>query len=104
ESAQFLERVFHKGPSLANPMLFPNLVMNAAASELAIAFGWRGPNLTVCEGEISGEVAVETALSLLESGRAPAVVVAAGDELPPVLVHVLASLGVLSPGRGRREW
>lgn len=104
ESVQFLERAFHKGPSLANPMLFPNLVMNAAASSLAIAFGWRGPNLTVCEGGISGEVALETALSLLETGRAPAVVVAAGDELPPALVHVLDALGLLSPRRGSREW
>ena len=104
ETAQFLDRVFGKGPALANPMIFPNTVMNAAASELAIAFGWRGPNLTLCEGEISGEIALHAATELLERRRARAVVVIGGDELSPILVRSLREMRVLSPRRGRREW
>jgi len=101
EAAQFLDRLFTKGPGLVNPMLFPNLVMNAAASQVAMALAWRGPNLTVSCGEISGEAALETGIDLIRRGRSRAVVVAAGEELPEVLFRALKELRVLSPrGRG----
>jgi 3-oxoacyl-(acyl-carrier-protein) synthase len=101
EAAQFLDRLFTKGPGLVNPMLFPNLVMNAAASQVAMALAWRGPNLTVSCGEISGEAALETGIELVRRGRARAVVVAAGEELSEVLFRALKELRVLSPrGRG----
>jgi 3-oxoacyl-[acyl-carrier-protein] synthase II len=93
--------LFTKGPGLVNPMLFPNLVMNAAASQVAMALAWRGPNLTVSCGEISGEAALETGIDLIRRGRSRAVVVAAGEELPEVLFRALKELRVLSPrGRG----
>jgi 3-oxoacyl-(acyl-carrier-protein) synthase len=100
ESVQFLDRVFTRGPSLANPMLFPNLVMNAPASQVSMALGWRGPNLTVSAGEISGEAAIEVALGLLRRGRARAVVVAAGEELAEMTFRALERLRALSPRRG----
>ncbi len=101
EAAQFLDRLFTKGPGLVNPMLFPNLVMNAAASQVAMALAWRGPNLTVSCGEISGEAALETGIELVRRGRARALVVAAGEELSEVLFRSLKELRVLSPrGRG----
>jgi 3-oxoacyl-(acyl-carrier-protein) synthase len=103
ESAQFLGRVFTKGPSLANPMLFPNLVMNAAASQVAMALGWRGPNLTVSAGEISGEGALDVAIDLLRRRRARAVVVAAGEELSAVVFRALRDFRHLSPRRRGRE-
>jgi 3-oxoacyl-(acyl-carrier-protein) synthase len=103
EAAQFLGRVFTKGPSLANPMLFPNLVMNAAASQVAMALGWRGPNLTVSAGEISGEGALEVGIDLVRRGRARAVVVAAGEELSGVVFRALADFRHLSPRRRGRE-
>ncbi len=99
EAARFLDRLFRKGPGLVNPMLFPNLVMNAAASQIAMALAWRGPNLTVSCGEISGEAALETGIDLVRRGRARAVVVAAGDELSEILFHALGELGYLSPRR-----
>jgi 3-oxoacyl-[acyl-carrier-protein] synthase II len=103
EAAQFLDRLFTKGAALVNPMLFPNLVMNAAASQVAMALGWRGPNLTVSCGEISGEVALETGIDLVRRGRARAVVVAAGEELSEVLFRALKELRVPSPRRGGLE-
>jgi 3-oxoacyl-[acyl-carrier-protein] synthase II len=99
EAALFLDRLFRKGPGLVNPMLFPNLVMNAAASQIAMALAWRGPNLTISCGEISGEAALETAIDLVRRRRARAVVVAAGEELSEVLFHALSELGYLSPRR-----
>lgn len=104
ESAQFLERVFTKGPALANPMLFPNLVMNAPASQVAMALGWRGPNLTVSAGEISAEAALDVANDLVRRGRARAVVVAAGEEVSPIVFRTLKDFRYLSPRRGAREW
>jgi 3-oxoacyl-[acyl-carrier-protein] synthase II len=103
ESAQFLERVFTKGPSLANPMLFPNLVMNAPASQVAMALGWRGPNLTVSAGEISAESALDAALGLLRRYRARAVVVAAGEELSAPVFRALREFRLLSPRGGGPE-
>jgi 3-oxoacyl-[acyl-carrier-protein] synthase II len=103
ESAQFLDRIFTKGPSLASPMLFPNLVMNAAASQVAMALGWRGPNLTVSAGEISGETALDVAVDLLRRRRARAVVVAAGEELSAVVFQALRDFRHLSPRRRGRE-
>lgn len=103
ESAQFLERVFTKGPALANPMLFPNLVMNAPASQISMALGWRGPNLTVSAGEISGEAALDVATGLLRRGRARAVVVAAGEELSEVVFRTLSDFRHLAPRRHGRE-
>jgi 3-oxoacyl-[acyl-carrier-protein] synthase II len=103
EAAQFLERVFTKGPSLASPMLFPNLVMNAPASQVAMALDWRGPNLTVSAGEISGESALDVAIDLLRRGRARAVVVAAGEELSAVVFRALRDFRYLSPRRRGRE-
>lgn len=99
EAAQFLDRVFTKGPSLANPMLFPNLVMNAAASQVAMALRWRGPNLTVSCGEISGEVAVETAVDLVRRGRCRAAVAAGGEELSEIVFQTMKGFGHLSPRR-----
>ena len=39
ESMQYLERLFTKGPALASPMMFPNLVLNAPASYAAMEIG-----------------------------------------------------------------
>ncbi|WP_211288798.1 beta-ketoacyl synthase N-terminal-like domain-containing protein [Actinophytocola xinjiangensis] len=58
-----------------SPMDTPSLSSNVIASELAIRFGLRGPNLTVCSGETAGLDAVRWALTLLRAGRAGAVLV-----------------------------
>ena len=96
ESVAFLERAFRR-PALASPMLFPNLVLNAPAAQLAAALGWRGPNLSVAAGEVSGESALAVAAGLLRRGRARAVLVAAGDELADIVCELLGRLGVSAP-------
>jgi 3-oxoacyl-(acyl-carrier-protein) synthase len=70
---------------------------------VAMALGWRGPNLTVSCGEISGEVALQTGVDLVRRGRCRAVVVAAGEELSEIVFHTLKELGHLSPRRRGRE-
>ncbi|MGW7298497.1 beta-ketoacyl synthase N-terminal-like domain-containing protein [Streptomyces sp. NPDC054829] len=58
-----------------SPMDTPNASSNIIASETAIRFGLRGPNLTVCNGRSSGLDALRWACVLLRSGRADHVLV-----------------------------
>src|SRR5262249_61606329 len=56
ETVTFLDRVFDRGTG--NPMLFPNLVMNAPLSYAAIELGTTGPSAMVTEQDASGEAAI----------------------------------------------
>ncbi len=104
ESEDFVRGLFAKGPGLANPLTFPNLVLNSAAGYLAIELGLRGPNLTVVRGEASGEAALATAWDTLASGHAEVVLAGGCDELAPVLRRIYTDLGLLSPNDGGEEW
>ncbi|MGX7824507.1 beta-ketoacyl synthase N-terminal-like domain-containing protein [Actinokineospora sp. 24-640] len=53
----------------------PNASSNVIASEIAIRFGLRGPNLMVCNGPTSGVDAIRWAVSLLAADRAEHVLV-----------------------------
>jgi 3-oxoacyl-(acyl-carrier-protein) synthase len=68
-----------------------------------MALDWRGPNLTVSCGEISGEAALQTAVDLVRRGRCRAAVVAAGEELSEIVFRTLKEFGHLSPRRRGRE-
>ncbi|MEO8605912.1 MAG: beta-ketoacyl synthase N-terminal-like domain-containing protein, partial [bacterium] len=104
ESAQYLDKVFAKGPAAASPMLFPNLVLNAPASYAAMEFGSQGVNLTVSQGEISGQAAIALGADQLRAGRADMVLAGGADELAPILVRAVRRLRALAGQRGRREW
>jgi 3-oxoacyl-[acyl-carrier-protein] synthase II len=52
-----------------SPMDTPNASSNVIASTVAIRFGLRGPNLTVCNGATSGLDALRWAASLMSAGR-----------------------------------
>lgn len=99
ETEAFLRGLIAKGPALANPMIFPNLVLNASAGYAAIELGLRGPNFTVCRNETSGEAAVALAYDAIACGHADVILTGGGDEVSPVLFHVNKDLGALSPGR-----
>ena len=105
ESEAFLRGLFAKGPGLANPLTFPNLVMNAPTGYVAIDLGIRGPNLTVVRGEVSGEAALALAYDTIATGQADVLLAGGGDELAPVLRQIYADLDLLSPGdSGGDEW
>lgn len=104
ESAAYLERVFTKGPGSASPMIFPNLVLNAPASYVAMEFGFTGVNLTVAQGETSGEQAIILGCELLRAGRADVVLAGGGDELVAIITDTYRRAETLSAQRGRPEW
>jgi 3-oxoacyl-[acyl-carrier-protein] synthase II len=104
ESEAFLRGLFAKGPALANPLTFPNLVLNAPAGYAAIDLGLRGPNLTVVRGEASGEAALAQAYDTIVTGQADVLLAGGGDELAPVLRAIYSDAGLLSPDDGGKEW
>ncbi len=104
ESEQFLRGLFAKGPTLANPLTFPNLVLNAPSGYVAIDLGIRGPNLTAVRGEASGEAALALAYDTIVTGQADVLLAGGGDELAPVLRQIYIDLGLLSPNDGGKEW
>ncbi len=105
DSVQYLEKLFSKGPALASPMLFPNLVLNAAASYVAMEIGATGANFTVGDGEICGEQALALALATIRAGRADVVVAGGGDDFLPALVEqTYRSFHALAGQRGGVAW
>lgn len=64
---------------LVSPITTPNLSSNVIASEVAIRYGLRGPNMTVCNGSTGGLDAVRWAGSLLRARRAERVLVVAAE-------------------------
>lgn len=71
-----------------SPLIFPNVVANAAAGQASIAYGLRGPNSVL--GGVGG---LMYAYDLLSSGRAQRLVVGGFDELTPVYEKALAHAG-----------
>lgn len=63
---QFLARYLDEGPLGANPMVFPNTVLNAAAGQAAIFYGLKGPNSTQCQNLLAGTAAVQAAFHHLQ--------------------------------------
>jgi len=104
ESTQYLGRVFTKGPALASPMLFPNLVLNAPASYAAMEIGCLGANLTVSQGEVSGEHALMVGCDLIRAGRADVVLAGGGDECAEMVTAAYRDFRALSSQRGGAEW
>jgi 3-oxoacyl-[acyl-carrier-protein] synthase II len=95
ESATYLQRVLTSGPATAQPLLFPNLVLNASAGYAAIELDVQGPNVCVAEHEASGEAALATALDLLASGACDVVCAAGVDELGSIQLQALADRRIL---------
>lgn len=104
DTLDYLQRLFVKGPALASPMLFPGLVLNAAASYTAMEIGATGTNFTVAQGEISAACAISLGCELIRSGRADVVLAGGGDELGRIVWSTYERLRGLSSQRGGREW
>lgn len=67
-SAAFLARVFAKGPRLAPPADFPNLVPSSPSGHTSIYLALHGPAVALADLATSGEAAVVTAWELIASG------------------------------------
>jgi 3-oxoacyl-[acyl-carrier-protein] synthase II len=101
-TAQFTEKLLREilnDPQSASPFLFTESVANAPAAQAAIALGAQGPNLTICQREASGLLAVAQAANQLRRGRAAWMLAGEVDESTPLLHAVLDRFGALAqPG------
>jgi 3-oxoacyl-[acyl-carrier-protein] synthase II len=66
-SAAFMARVFEKGPRLAPPAEFPNLVPSSPSGHASIYLKTHGPAISVPDLSTSGEAAIATAFELVAS-------------------------------------
>lgn len=103
-SEEFLTGYFTSGIEGLAPMLFPNTVPNAPASNASIEHGLKGPNVTFVQRFCSAEAAFMMALRLLEEGRADIILAGGADDLSPSMLRGFKSLGQLrSHGEGFGE-
>jgi 3-oxoacyl-(acyl-carrier-protein) synthase len=86
ETVAFLDRVFDRGAG--NPLLFPNLVMNAPLSYVAIELGTTGPSAMVTEQDASGEAAIAWSARQVAGGAADVCLAGAADELATELLTI----------------
>jgi 3-oxoacyl-[acyl-carrier-protein] synthase II len=84
ETWAFLTRLRDKGPALANPMDFPNLVPNAGAGYAGIFCGLQGPSHTFCQHGTCGDEAIAWAADGVRSGWFVGALAGGAEELSEV--------------------
>lgn len=94
-SAEFLTGYFREGAEGLAPMLFPNSVSNAPASNASIEHGLKGPNVTQVQRFCSAESALLMACRFIEEGRADIMLAGGIDELSPLMLTGFKVLGQL---------
>lgn len=99
ETTIFLDRLFARGSG--NPLVFPNMVMNAPLSYASIELGITGPTACVTEQEASGEAAIAWGAEQVAEGVVDVCLAGAADELDRVVYEVLRDGGLLARGEPR---
>jgi 3-oxoacyl-[acyl-carrier-protein] synthase II len=99
-SGEFLSGYLTRGAEGLAPMLFPNTVPNAPASNTSIELGLKGPNVTMVQRFCSAESAVMMACRFIEEDSADIILAGGVDELNPLLLKGFASAGQLR-GHGK---
>jgi len=106
-SASFLAKILEKGPRLAPPAEFPNLVPSSPTGHVSIYLGLHGPAFAVADLSTSGESAVASAYELVATGEADALVAGSIEGPSEIAASCLAPAfraleGIVRPG-GRTE-
>lgn len=94
-SVEFLTGYFQQGVAGLSPLLFPNTVANAPASNASIEYGIKGPNITLVQRFCSAESAILAACRFIEEGRVDVMLAGGVDELTPLMMQGFAALGQL---------
>ena len=70
-----------EGPRYVNPALFPNTVFNALASQIAIRFLLKGPNVTISTGFSASLDAIDYVIDSIRLGRVDRMLVGGVEEM-----------------------
>ncbi|MEW1720667.1 beta-ketoacyl-[acyl-carrier-protein] synthase family protein [Streptomyces sp. NPDC093109] len=100
-TADFFLPTVAGGPAGGSPAIFPNTVYNAAAGQVAMVLGAKGPTSTVTAAHAAGASALCVAYDLLRSGRADALLCPAVDELTDQVVDAYRGLPLFGGPAGR---
>lgn len=92
------------GPTLVNPMDFPNTVINSAAGQTAIKFKLGGINSTICCGQASGLYALDYAAEFLRLARARTLLAGGVEELSEETYLGFQKNALLSATGAARPW
>ncbi|MFD5078880.1 beta-ketoacyl synthase N-terminal-like domain-containing protein [Streptomyces sp. NPDC058371] len=94
---QFHKGVLERGITGANPSLFANTVVNAAAGHVAMLHRYRGYTATIANGGTSSVLALQLAARVIARGAADRIMVVIADEFPEQALATQAGL----PGYAR---
>lgn len=75
--------LFTKGPSRVSPFFVPMMIANIAGAQIAINFGFKGPNLTTVTACASSTNSIGEAFRLIQNGEIE-VMVTGGTEAPVI--------------------
>lgn len=73
--------LFTKGPGRISPLFVPMMIANMAGAQVAIHYGFKGPNLTTVTACASSTNSAGEAFKLIENGEAD-IIVTGGTEAP----------------------
>lgn len=102
-TAQFAGKLLTDGPASVNPILVPNIVMNAPAGHTSIELGFRGVNTTVTHFAVSAETAIAYAAAEIRRGTADFILAGGVDILSKFYYESLTKFHALSPQNGGTE-
>ncbi|HON58196.1 MAG TPA: beta-ketoacyl-[acyl-carrier-protein] synthase family protein [Smithella sp.] len=102
-TAQFSGTLLTQGPASVNPILVPNIVMNAPAGHASIELGFRGVNTTVTHFAVSAETAIAYAAAEIRRGTADYLLAGGADILSKFYYESLTKFRALSPQNGEEE-
>ncbi len=94
---QGVETLMTRGPDRISPFMVPMMLADTAPGLIAIAYGFRGPNMAVVTACASGTNAIGEAMHLIRRGDAD-VVIAGGAEagILPISVAAFNVMGAIS--------
>ncbi|HEX6497453.1 MAG TPA: beta-ketoacyl synthase N-terminal-like domain-containing protein [Micromonosporaceae bacterium] len=81
-----------------SPSLFPNIVLNCCASQIAIWNNLHGPNATLAAGNVGGVSALRYGGNMIRRGHADGMVIGGIEELCPQLAWGWHRLGLVPAG------
>jgi 3-oxoacyl-[acyl-carrier-protein] synthase II len=98
-----IDTVVSEKPYMVNPRLFPNVVMNSCAGQLAIKNGLHGVNATLSAGQVSSLAAFRYARIALTDRRVTRMLAGGVEELSPVGLWGWHLTGALAEGTAAGE-
>jgi 3-oxoacyl-[acyl-carrier-protein] synthase II len=103
-NAEYHQKIVDNGPAAASPRLFAYTVSSAAAGEVSIAFGIKGPNVTTLMGFAAGLGAIGYGFDLIQLGKADVVLAGGADAIGPALMEGLRDMGLLKVAEQARPF